>query len=208
MSDISYGERIKALRLAKGLTIEQLAGKTGLSISMISQMERDNRKITQTSFDKILEIFDILPHQFFLSSVIDVPVIHTKSIPVISWVHAGAFADAVDSWPVGVSGIADPVQSYVKTGPNAFALIVEGDSMFPRFFPGDIAIVDPAIRCDNGSVCVVWVNGEVSMKLFWDKENEIILKPMNDKYPDTIIKKDSKVDFRVIGKVVDIRSKL
>jgi SOS-response transcriptional repressor LexA len=48
----------------------------------------------------------------------------------------------------------------------------------------------------------------VSLKLFWDKENEILLKPMNDKYPDTIIKKDSKVDFRVIGKVVDIRSKL
>lgn len=77
--------------------------------------------------------------------------------------------------------------------------------MLPRFMPGDIAIVDPAVRCDNGSACVVSVNGEVQLRFFWEKETEIILKSMNDKYPEITIKKDSKVDFKVIGKVIDIK---
>ncbi len=131
-----------------------------------------------------------------------------RPIPVISWVHAGAFAECVDSWPPGVSGEGDPVFSYEKTGPNAFGLRVEGDSMLPRFMPGDIVVVDPAVRCDNGSICVVWVNGDVSLKQFWEKEGEIVLRPMNDRYPETIIKKDSRVDFRVIGRVVDVKVKL
>jgi SOS-response transcriptional repressor LexA len=79
--------------------------------------------------------------------------------------------------------------------------------MLPRFMPGDIAIVDPSVRCDNGSPCVVSVNGEVQLRFFWDKETEILLKSMNDKYPEIIIKKDSRVDFRVIGKVIDIKVK-
>jgi SOS-response transcriptional repressor LexA len=136
------------------------------------------------------------------------PLLEKRPIPVISWIHAGAFAECVDSWPPGVSGIDDPVYSYEKTGDNAFGLRVEGDSMLPRFIPGDIVIVDPAVRYDNGSVCVVWVNGDVSLKQFWDRGGEIVLKPMNDRYPETIIKKDSRVDFRVIGRVVDVKVKL
>lgn len=138
----------------------------------------------------------------------DVPQKHNKLIPVISWVHAGLFADPVDVWPAGVSGIDDPVTSFASTSDNAFALVVEGDSMMPRYFPGDIVIVDPAIRCDNGSACVVWINGEVSLKLFWERGEDVLLKPMNDKYPEIVIKRDSKVDFKVIGKVVDMKAKL
>ena len=138
---------------------------------------------------------------------IEVPKKQQQPIPVISWIHAGEFAESEDRWPPGVSGVEDPVFSYVKTGPSAFGLRVQGDSMLPRFMPGDIVIVDPSIRCDNGSACVVFINGEVSLKIFWEKETEIVLRSMNDKYPEITIKKDSKVDFRVIGKVVDIKVK-
>lgn len=136
---------------------------------------------------------------------VELPPLQPRLIPVISWVHAGEFADCDDRWPPGVSGVEDPVSSYTKMGPNVFGLRVEGDSMLPRFMPGDIAIIDPSVRCDNGSACVVSVNGEVQLRLLWDKETEIILKAMSDKYPEIIIKKDSKVDFKVIGKVIDIK---
>ena len=137
----------------------------------------------------------------------DLPSLQPRPIPVISWVHAGAFAESADRWPLGVSGEEEPVFSYGRTGPNSFGLRVQGDSMLPRFMPGDIAIVDPAVRCDNGCPCVVSINGEVSLKLFWDKETEIVLKSMNNKYPEIIINKESNVDFKVIGKVVDIKAK-
>jgi hypothetical protein len=55
---------------------------------------------------------------------------------------------------------------------------------------------------------VVWVNGEVSLKLFYDEETEIRLVPMNNRYQIIVIPKDSRIDFRVIGKVVDIKPQL
>jgi SOS-response transcriptional repressor LexA len=151
---------------------------------------------------------EVSEEEFYVGMGIPAPEKQQKAIPVISWVHAGEFADCEDRWPPGVSGVEDPIFSYVKNGPNTFGVRIQGDSMLPRFIPGDIAIVDPAVRYDNGSACIVSVNGEVQLRLFWDKETEILLKSMNDKYPDIIIKKDSKVDFRVIGKVIDIKVKI
>lgn len=118
---------------------------------------------------------------------IDAPIRRPRMIPVISWVHAGLFTESADLWPPGVSGEGDPVQSIKVVGPNAFGLRVEGDSMWPRVFPGDIVIVDPAIKCDNGAMCVVMLRGEVSLKLFYEDDNEIRLVPMNEKYGNYIL---------------------
>jgi SOS-response transcriptional repressor LexA len=169
--------------------------------------EKGSRGIGSKILKALCAKLEVSEDEFYIGMGIPVPEKQLQPIPVISWVHAGEFAECENIWPIGVSGVEDPVFSYVKTGPNAFGLRVQGDSMFPRFMPGDIAIVDPSVRCDNGSPCVVSVNGEVQLRLFWDKETEILLKSMNDKYPEIIIKKDSKVDFRVIGKVVDIKAK-
>ncbi|MFZ4436788.1 MAG: LexA family transcriptional regulator [Syntrophales bacterium] len=169
--------------------------------------ERGSRGIGSKILKVLCAKLQMSEDEFFIGMGIPAPEKKQKAIPVISWVHAGVFAECEDRWPSEVSGVEDPVFSYVKTGPNAFGLRVEGDSMLPRFMPGDIAIVDPALRCDNGSPCVVSVNGEVQLRFMWDKETEISLKSMNDKYPEIVIKKDSKVDFKVIGKVVDIKVK-
>lgn len=201
MNNKTFGQLVKENREALGLSQEELAAKTGLSQGSISRIENDAQKnLLEKTKCSILQALGI--------DSISVPEKRSTSIPVISWVHAGLFCECSDIWPPGVSGEGEPVYSYAATGPNAFGLRIEGDSMAPRFLPGDIAIVDPAIHCDNGAPRVVCVNGEVSLKLFWDRENEIVLRPLNDHYPEIIIKKDSKVDFRVIGKVVDIRPKL
>jgi len=200
-------DNVRRLSVAKGWNSAELARQSKTNPQHIQKIKNRTRgigKVMQKRFAEALEIDEKL---LLSSSLTDIPTTHNKPIPVISWVNAGIYAEPADAWPVGISEVADPVYSHHKTGPSTFGLIIEGESMLPRFMPGDIAIVDPSIRCDNGSPCVVWVNGEVSIKLFWDKEDEILLKPMNDKYPETVIRKDSKVDFRIIGKVVDISVK-
>jgi SOS-response transcriptional repressor LexA len=204
MNNYTFGETIKRLRREKGWTQTDLADKSGISQGSISRIEKDiQTNLTEEVKNKLLNVFKIDDEGF-----IPPPIRHNKPIPVISWVHAGAFVEAIDSWPVGVSGEDDPVLSNVKTSDRAFGLRIEGDSMLPRFMPGDIVIVDPAVRCNNGSPCVVWVNGEVSLKLFYDEETEIRLVPMNNRYQIIVIPKDSRIDFRVIGKVVDIKPQL
>ena len=201
--------RLMAEKSKRPADIARLIERDPAYISAILKppSEKGARCIGPTILKALCEKLEVPEDEFYRGMGIPVPEKQPNPIPVISWVHAGEFVDAADHWPVGVSSEGDPVYSYVKTGPNAFGLRVQGDSMLPRFMPGDIAIVDPSVRCDNGSPCVVSVNGEVQLRFFWDKETEILLKSMNDKYPEIIIKKDSKVDFRVIGKVVDIKVK-
>jgi len=59
------------------------------------------------------------------------------------------------------------------------------------------------VRC-----CGEGLNGQSNFKMFFEHETEIKLVALNEKYPDIIIREDSKVDFMVIGKVVDMILKL
>lgn len=186
----------------RSISQKEMAGLLGITDAYLSEILNGKK----SGKNKLFDFSERLGIDIY--GRIDLPTQRSKPIPVISWIHAGAFSECSDVWPVGVSGEGESVYSYVPTGSNAFALRVEGDSMMPRFMPGDIIIVDPAVQCDNGAASVVWINGEISLKLFWEHPDEIILKPMNEKYPETIIRKESQVDFRVIGKVVDIKPKL
>jgi len=156
----------------------------------------------------ICEKLNVDESEMYKFSSVQLPEKYSGPLPVISWVSAGLLAEASDEWPPGVSGEGDPVHSYKKTGPNAFGLRVEGDSMYPRYLPGDIIVDDPEIACDNGCPCVAVLNGEATFKFYYDTKDAIILRPMNNKYPEIVIRKDSPVDFRVVGKVVDVVVKI
>jgi SOS-response transcriptional repressor LexA len=170
--------------------------------------EKGHRGIGKKILALICEKTGWKEEEFYKGIGFEVPERQSRPIPVISWVSAGSFLECIDIWPVGVSGEGDPVFSVKQVSPYSFGLCVKGDSMFPRYMPGDIIIVDPTLKCDNGSPCVVWVNGDISFKYIKETDSEIVLTSMNDKYPETVIKKDRNVDFRIVGKVVDMIPKL
>lgn len=62
-----------------------------------------------------------------------------RPVPVVSWARAGA---AEFNYHDLAEFIDETVQTTCKD-PNAFALIVEGDSMEPKFSPGDRLIISP-----------------------------------------------------------------
>ena len=199
---IIWGNVEKILK-DKDWSLVDLAKKMGVTPQAINSLKRGGigiRSIKKLSLALNVDEIQLL--------TIEVPQRLPRPIPVISWVNAGSFSESLDNWPAGVSVVDEPVFSYRKLGPLAFGLRVEGDSMSPRYLHGDIIILDPEIKCDNGSACVVSLNGEVTFKLFWETETEIRLQPLNDRYPDTIIRKDSRADFKVIAKVIDLQAKL
>jgi transcriptional regulator with XRE-family HTH domain len=59
------GEMIKKVRIEKGLTLKQVAEKTGLSISFLSQVERSKSSITLQSISKISDALDVSRSYFF-----------------------------------------------------------------------------------------------------------------------------------------------
>lgn len=203
-------ENLRRIMDMKGLTPTKLADLIGVQQPHISACLNGARNIGQITINRISAALKIDKGEFFDVDVIAVapPTRLNKPIPVISWVSAGHFTECTDHWPVGISGEGGPVFSIKKVGVNSFGLRIVGDSMEPRFMAGDVIIVDPGIQCDNNCPCVIKLNGEVTFKMFYENDTEIKLSSLNEKYPVIIIRKDSKVDFKVIGKVVDMIPKL
>src|SRR5699024_1133523 len=61
----TLGEELKKLRKDKKMTLKELSVRSGLSISFISQIERDLKTLTFTSLKKISEAFDMYVYSFF-----------------------------------------------------------------------------------------------------------------------------------------------
>lgn len=173
--------------------------------------KRGSRNVGPKTIKKISAKLNIEESEFFRYDVVGLSVSKGRygPIPVISWVDAGKLNEAIEPWPDGVSGVCEPIYSHLKgCAPNVFGLEVRGDSMETRYKEGDIIIVDPSEQYCSGDPCVVWLNGEVMFKVFKENDVEIRLEPLNNKYETRVMLKDSNVDFKIIGKVVDMVPKL
>jgi len=62
---MQIGAKIKALRLKKGLTQEELGERTDLSKGYISQLERDLNSPSIETLFSILEVLGSTPKEFF-----------------------------------------------------------------------------------------------------------------------------------------------
>ena len=148
--------RVKEFRKRRGLTLEQLAGLSGLSVSQISKIENNKRGWSRESLESLADALGVK-----VAELIDASDAWQR-VPVFGVVNDG-----------GVIHPSDKVKS--KNGlrfraPMAFgdllALAVPTDSLYPRHMKGDAIFttkdhVDPA-ECE-GRECLVQLDNGVSM---------------------------------------------
>ncbi len=112
-----------------------------------------------------------------------VPIVAaTRQVPVVSWARAGEAEDYGD-----LCNQIDEMIEVETKDPNAFALIVEGDSMEPRFHAGDRVVFAPNSEPRNGNFVVARLREGfgVLFKVFRRKgpEGQIIrLESLNPEY--------------------------
>ncbi|WP_243373589.1 cupin domain-containing protein [Geotalea sp. SG265] len=68
MSEYNIGAKIKALRRARKLTLNDVANETGFSVALISQIENDNVSPPIATLSKIARFFDVKISVFFAES--------------------------------------------------------------------------------------------------------------------------------------------
>jgi SOS-response transcriptional repressor LexA len=88
--------------------------------------------------------------------------VSARRVPIVSWATAGEAKDYQD--------LASQIDEYVETNskdPNAFAVIIEGDSMENKFFAGDRVVFAPNLEPRNGdAVLAKLTDGRVFFKWF------------------------------------------
>jgi SOS-response transcriptional repressor LexA len=133
-----------------------------------------------------------------------------RRIPVISWARAGAWFDAGTSSNYGdLEGQIEEHVHHKTKDPNAYALIVEGDSMEPRYCAGDIIIAAPNYEPRSGGLVVAREaeSGQVYFKKFRRKGpdgNIIELTSLNPDYKPIELPASA---FRIIHPVVGVEMK-
>ena len=113
----------------------------------------------------------------------------TKSFryPVISWVSAGSWAEAVEPYPAGISDTYE-FSEYDSKGP-AFWLTVKGDSMTApagqSITEGTLILVDTEAEVAPGKLVVAKLpdSNEATFKKLVSDGGRLFLKPLNPGYP-------------------------
>lgn len=127
--------------------------------------------------------------------------------PVVSWVAAGAWAEAVEPYPAGISDTYE-FSEYDAKGP-AFWLTVKGDSMTApagqSITEGTLILVDTEAEVAPGKLVVAKLpdSNEATFKKLVSDGGRLFLKPLNPSYPIEAVDENC----RIVGVVVQALQK-
>ncbi|HAV3715843.1 TPA: helix-turn-helix domain-containing protein, partial [Acinetobacter baumannii] len=201
----TLGENLKAIRKAKKMTQKELAQKSGVKQSVISDLETGNAKSTGS----ILELANALgvTAEELKKGVVgelittNVVPVQARMAPVLSWVQAGNFTN-VES--VDMSQVTEwfPLPDDCE---KCFYLKVRGVSNEPDFVEGDYIVVDPTVYysdMQSGDIIVVRKDKDATFKkLVIESDGTRYLKAINPNFHPNIIPIDEDCYF--IGQVID-----
>jgi SOS-response transcriptional repressor LexA len=153
-------EPIASIRRQLGLTQNEFAKKLEISRPHLSKLENSPNPLSQKLTRRVAQVCrnSGLAHAGAISGI--------RAIPVRSWAQAGAGVDFEELPLEWDHRVATDCPDEL-----AFALEIQGDSMEPKFFPGDIAVLMPAYQPRNGSLVVARLEGEgVVFKVFTGRD--------------------------------------
>ncbi|MFX1824759.1 LexA family protein [Acinetobacter sp. AS5] len=202
----TLGENLKKIRKAKKMTQKELAQKSGVKQSVISDLETGNAKSTGS----ILELANALgvTAEELKKGVFDevsltnvVPVV-PRMAPVLSWVQAGTMTN-VES--VDMSQVEEWLPIPDGDCEKCFYLKVQGLSNYPEFHEGDYILVDPTLPfsdMNSGDIIVVRKFDDATFKrLVIEPDGTKYLQAINPEFKPNIIPLDENCEF--VGEVVD-----
>lgn len=126
--------RIKEIRLERNLNQEDVAALTGdvITKATVSKLEKGQMGLTLDYMNLLGEALQVPPESFITNHI------SGRTLPVLARIAAGNWREAISD-PTGWRSIpAD-----VKTGPNSFVLLPEGDSMDLIVDEDGFIVVDP-----------------------------------------------------------------
>jgi transcriptional regulator with XRE-family HTH domain len=234
------GSTIKFHRKRLGLTLTELQNRTGINNGNLSKIERGQQSLTNDTMKSIAKALGMSLGDLFSAGQAQTTNLRHNGAakPFSKQRFAGDF-DSVDQIPEGefvalpsISTSIDPVRGGVKVGkdnslPHLFqgeafkdlaitaldALachVVADDTMEPRLFAGDVAVVDmgsQGIPATGGVFCVIMDDENVEFRRLMPypgKGLRIICD--NPKYPEAVLDARQAAAVQIVGRVKMVRS--
>ena len=201
---MSVGRRLRILRESLDLKQDSLADLLDVNRASISLYESNKRKPSQKILMKYAEIFDVST-DYILKGYTGTTEQDYITINVYGSIPAGIPIEAIED----ISDTEDLSLKEYDRNKEYLGLVVDGDSMYPKYLDGDTIIIEKTPDCESGTDAAVYVNGyDVTLKtLIKNDDGTITLRPINPNYsPRTYGPDDDPVS--VLGVVKEIRRKI
>jgi len=211
---MAFGDVLKALRLKRGFTQEDVAKGTQLSKSVISMYETGSRKPSFEVLEAIADFFNVDMNTLTDTNPMDAqqPIIatdlpdapnvfplKTQKVPLLGTIAAGMPIYAEENFD-GYQECTDDVRA-------DFCLRIKGDSMIgARINDGDIVFIRKQPDVENGEIAAVLIDGDATLKRVYKKENALILQAENPKYAPIICSAETCDTCTIMGKAVAFQS--
>lgn len=206
-----FTEKIKDLRLNRGLNKRQMAEMLDLPYTTYNNYEIGAREANSDVLKKISKVFGVSVDYLIDNSDyvygninLNTPQITTDTVtfPVIGSIAAGYDEIAIENW----SGETVEIPlSYLKGRKKEeyFVLSVKGDSMYPLYMDGDkVLILRQSTLNHSGEIGAILYEGEnATLKKveYVEGEDWMRLVPINPEYKPKLIENSDLEYCRVLG---------
>jgi repressor LexA len=95
------------------------------------------------------------------------------------------------------------IDKELVSAPEAFFLRVKGESMIEAHIQdGDYVMIRQQPAVENGEMAVFQIDGEMTLKYFLKKKNQVSLAPAHPRMKPIVVRRDQS--FQTLGKVVAV----
>lgn len=203
---MAFKDKIKELRLSRNLTQSDVAKGTNMSPSSIGMYEQGRRLPSFEVLESFADFFNVSLDVLADSKPVEClkPERQGVKIPILGTVVAGVPITAIED----ILGYEEITRDMAKHG-DFFALQIQGHSMEPNLWDGDIVIVRSQPTVENNEIAIILVNGdEATVKLVKKSPEGITLIGFNTKvYPPHFytVHEIETLPVTIVGKVIEGR---
>lgn len=124
-----------------------------------------------------------------------------RSIPILGTIAAGV--------PLLAQEDVIGYEVVTEEHPADFCLKVKGDSMEGAcIYDGDIVFIRRQPEVETGEIAAVIIDGEATLKRFYNIGGSVILRPESAKHKDIVLSCKEAKSLQVIGKVTHVKSEV
>lgn len=202
MAEKDMAQKIKELRLANGMTLEQVADIVGVGKSTVRKWETGI--IANMRRDKIAALAKALrtTPEYLMGWSTEVEASNLFQVEKKRFRLLGNIACGE---PIFAS---EDAELYVEAGVDIkadFCLIARGDSMIgARIYDGDIVFIRQQEMVSNGEIAAVLIDDEATLKrVYYDRDaGELSLYPENPNYKTLRYSGAELNKIRILGKAI------
>lgn len=209
---MTLGEKIKNKRINLGLSLNDVAIQVDTNKSTIKRWEDgDINNMGRNHIAKLAKVLGMSPLEFIDTEWREEPkrpaniltAINVHRVPML-----GAIACGEPIYAEGRYGDYVAAEDGVSCD---FALVCKGDSMInARIYDGDIVFVRKQDYVDDGTIAVVLIDDEATLKRVYHlSEGRIELRAENPRYRPIVVGGENETrNFRILGKAVAFQSQV